>query len=228
MAKKVHTSLHGREIGLADDGSLVVRAGVIRGNDGSAVSFPDGIDAQFTGGTQSFGTITAGVWHGTAISPQYGGTGLSYALPAGAMLRGSGGDPLFEVEAGSNHQILTVSETNSGMPTFENPRIPQVTKNVDYTFVLSDGGKHFLHPSSDASTRTWTIPANSSVAFPVGTTLTLINQNGAGTLTISITTDTMRLAGAGTTGSRTLTANGMATAIKIASTEWMINGPGLT
>jgi hypothetical protein len=47
-------------------------------------------------------------------------------------------------------------------------------------------------------------------------------------MTISITTDTMRLAGAGTTGSRTLAANGIATALKITSTEWIINGTGLT
>jgi hypothetical protein len=38
----------------------------------------------------------------------------------------------------------------------------------------------------------------------------------------------MRLAGAGTTGSRTLAANGVATAIKITSTEWIISGTGLT
>jgi hypothetical protein len=38
----------------------------------------------------------------------------------------------------------------------------------------------------------------------------------------------MRLAGAGTTGSRTLAANGIATAIKLTSTEWIISGTGLT
>jgi hypothetical protein len=38
----------------------------------------------------------------------------------------------------------------------------------------------------------------------------------------------MRLSPAGTTGSRTLAANGIATAIKISSTEWIISGTGLT
>jgi hypothetical protein len=38
----------------------------------------------------------------------------------------------------------------------------------------------------------------------------------------------MWLAGAGTTGSRTLAAFGMATAVKIASTTWIISGNGLT
>jgi hypothetical protein len=106
--------------------------------------------------------------------------------------------------------------------------IPQNSQSAAYTAVLTDSGKHILHPSADTTARTFTIPANGSVAYPIGTALTFVNQNGAGTVTIAITTDTMRLAGAGTTGSRTLAANGVATAIKITSTEWIISGTGLT
>lgn len=106
--------------------------------------------------------------------------------------------------------------------------IPQNSQSAAYTLVLADSGKHILHPSADTTARTFTIPANGSVAFPVGTAITFVNQNGAGAVTIAITTDTMRLAGAGTTGSRTLAANGVATAIKITSTEWIISGTGLT
>lgn len=38
----------------------------------------------------------------------------------------------------------------------------------------------------------------------------------------------MRLAGAGTTGTRSLAANGVAIAIKLTATEWIIYGTGLT
>ena len=106
--------------------------------------------------------------------------------------------------------------------------LPQNSQSAAYTLVLADSGKHILHPSADTTARTFTIPANSSVAFPVGTAVTFINQNAAGVITIAITTDTMRLAGAGTTGSRTLAANGVATCIKLTSTEWIISGSGLT
>jgi len=106
--------------------------------------------------------------------------------------------------------------------------VPQNSQSAAYTLVLEDAGKHILHPTADTTARTFTIPADSSVAFPVGTVVTFINQNGAGVVTIAITTDTMRLAGAGTTGSRTLAANGIATAIKLTSTEWLISGTGLT
>lgn len=106
--------------------------------------------------------------------------------------------------------------------------IAQNSQSAAYTLVLADAGKHILHPSADTTARIWTIPANSSVAFPVGTAVTFVNQNAGGVITIAITTDTMRLAGAGTTGSRTLAANGIATALKITSTEWIISGTGLT
>ena len=106
--------------------------------------------------------------------------------------------------------------------------IPQNSQSAAYTLVLADAGKHVLHPSADTTARTFTIPANASVAFPVGTAITFINQDSAGELTIDITTDTMRLAGDGATGSRTLDANGVATCVKVTSTEWIISGVGLT
>ena len=106
--------------------------------------------------------------------------------------------------------------------------IPQNSRSAAYTLALTDSGKHIFHPSADTTARTFTIPANSSVAFPIGTAITFINQNGAGVVTIAITTDTMRLSPAGTTGSRTLAANGSATAIKVTATEWLISGSGLT
>jgi len=106
--------------------------------------------------------------------------------------------------------------------------VPQNSQSAAYPLVAADAGKHILHPSADTTARTFTIPANSSVPYPLGTALTFVNQNGAGVVTIAITDDTMRLAGAGTTGSRTLAANGIATALKITNTEWIISGTGLT
>jgi hypothetical protein len=106
------------------------------------------------------------------------------------------------------------------------PNIPQSSKSVAYTTVLADANTHILHPSSDNNARTFTIDSNANVAYPIGTTLTFVNK--INTVTIAITTDTLTWAGPGTTGSRTLAANGMATAMKIATTEWMISGSGLT
>ena len=104
--------------------------------------------------------------------------------------------------------------------------LPQQGQSANYTLVLGDAGKSVVHPISDNNPRTFTIPANSSVAYPVGTAITFINM--INTLTIAITSDTMYLAGAGTTGSRTLAAYGVATAIKVTSTSWIISGVNLT
>lgn len=106
--------------------------------------------------------------------------------------------------------------------------IPQNSQSAAYTLVLADWGKHIYHPSADTTARTWTIPANSSVAYPVGTAITFVNDTSAWAITIAITTDTLVLAWAGTTGSRTLAANWVATAIKIGTTRWMISGTNLT
>jgi hypothetical protein len=105
--------------------------------------------------------------------------------------------------------------------------IPQNSQSAAYTLVLADAGKHIFHPSTDANARTFTIPANSSVAYVIGTAITFINMTSQ-VVTIAITTDTMYLSSAGTTGSRSLAQYGSATAIKMTSTTWLISGSGLT
>ena len=89
----------------------------------------------------------------------------------------------------------------------------------------SDAGKHIYMTTT--SGQTLTIPANGTVAFPVGTTIVVVNANTIST-SIAITTDTLRLANSTSTGTRTLASNGMCTLLKIASTEWIASGNGLT
>jgi hypothetical protein len=102
--------------------------------------------------------------------------------------------------------------------------MPQVTATTGAaTVAAADAGKHFY----STATRTITIDSNANLALPFGTVLTFISGVGA-TTTIQITADTMYLAGTGSTGSRTLAAHGMATAVKVALTTWYISGNGLT
>jgi hypothetical protein len=103
---------------------------------------------------------------------------------------------------------------------------PINSQDEAYETVLADSGKTILHPVGDDNARTFTIPANSSVAYPVGTVISFVNLQN--TVTIAITTDTMYLANDGDTGSRTLAEYGMASAMKVASTTWIISGNGLT
>ena len=107
--------------------------------------------------------------------------------------------------------------------------IPQNIQTGNYTLTLADSGDHIYRGSGGSAT--WTIPAASSVAFPLGTAITFINLS-ATAVSIAITTDTMYLSAAGTTGTRTLAQYGSATAIKLSGVSssgiWLISGSGLT
>ncbi len=67
--------------------------------------------------------------------------------------------------------------------------IPQNSKTAAYTLVAGDAGKHI-----SITTGGVTIPANGSVAFPIGTTIAIFNNSGSNQA-IGITSDTLRLAG---------------------------------
>jgi hypothetical protein len=103
--------------------------------------------------------------------------------------------------------------------------IPQSATATTATLAIGDAGKHIYVTTNS---QTITIPANSVVPYPIGTAITFIAGPSATTVSIAIASDTMYLTGTGTTGSRTLAAYGSATAIKVASTTWFINGSGLT
>ena len=69
-------------------------------------------------------------------------------------------------------------------PTMSDPKVTQTINpqtGTTYTFVLADHGKYVT--ASNASAQTYTIPLNSSVAFPVGCNIDLI-QIGAGQVTV--------------------------------------------
>ena len=189
-------------------------------------------------GTPSSGTLTSCT--GLPISTGVSGLGTGVATAAAAAVNGSAGFITYATYAPASGKTLTVSNsitlagTDSTTMTFPGVsasvgylNIPQVggaDKTASYTAVLADSGN--LTTMNGASL-TYTIPANSSVAYVVGTVLTIVNLNSTN-LSIAITTDTLTLAGSTTTGTRTLARNGIATATKVSSTSWIISGTGLT
>lgn len=87
-----------------------------------------------------------------------------------------------------------------------------------YTLVAGDAGK--VVNVTDASASTLTVPPNSSVAFPVGTSVDVI-QEGAGLVTVA--------AGAGVTVHSlfTLKMGGQyarATLLQVAANTWVLSG----
>ena len=131
--------------------------------------------------------------------------------------------PVLGTPTSGNLSNCTVDGTNG--PGFRG--IPQNSQSTAYTTVLADAGKQIYHPAGDANARTFTIDSNANVAYAIGTAITFVNMTSQ-VVTIAITSDTMYLAGAGTTGSRSLAQYGIATAVKLTSTTWLISGTGLT
>ena len=169
---------------------------------------------------------TAANW--TSVNPTLAAGEQGFETDTGKFKIGTGSTAwtslLYATDASGITGTVTAGTTSTGATGVGYMGLPQnATTTGSYTLVAGDAGKHIYSIAS----RIITIPANVSVAMPVGSTIVFIAGTGA-TVTIAITSDTMYLAGPGTTGSRTLAPFGMATAVKIAINTWIISGNGLT
>ncbi len=165
----------------------------------------------------TLGAITPSTVNGNTITT---GTGV-LTLGASKTLTVSNSITL----AGTDTTTMTFPPASASLGYLN---VPQNSQSSAYTTVLADAGKQIYHPSADTTARVWTIDSNANVAYPIGTTITFVNDTSAGVITIAITSDTLVWTGTGSTGSRSLAANGNATALKITSTRWQISGTGLT
>lgn len=96
----------------------------------------------------------------------------------------------------------------------------------NYTLALTDVGKHIR--CTNAGAQTVTIPLNATVAFPIGSCITLVNT---GTTAVSVAIAggvTLTQAATGATGARTLATTGLCSLLKIATDAWYITGSGVS
>jgi hypothetical protein len=117
--------------------------------------------------------------------------------------------------------------TTATIGTYANLGIPQNSQSAAYTTIASDAGWCIFHPASDANARTFTIAANASVPYALGTVIQFINMSTQA-VTIAINSDTLTWAQGGASGSRTLAQYGVANCIKIATTQWLLTGTNVT
>lgn len=100
--------------------------------------------------------------------------------------------------------------------------IPMNTTNASSSFALNEAG--CARRKTDTSAYTYTIPLDSSVAFPVGTVLTIVNDGTAGTITVARAGGVTLLNSSGTNADRSVAANSTATLVKLAADRWRIYG----
>ena len=97
-------------------------------------------------------------------------------------------------------------------------------KTVDYTAVIADQYQQLISMNK-ATAVAFKIPTNASVAFAVGTVITVLNK-GVGTVTISAVTPgtTTVLSAGAVAASPTLAQYKSAACIKVATETWYIVG----
>lgn len=97
-------------------------------------------------------------------------------------------------------------------------------QTADYTAVLADSYQALV-PMNKATAVAFKIPTNASVAFPVGTVITVLNK-GVGAVTISaVTSGTTTILSAGAVAaSPTLAQYKTAACIKVATDTWYVVG----
>ena len=115
--------------------------------------------------------------------------------------------------------VLTAATYNS-LPTFT----VGTANTADYTAVAADQYQA-LEIMNKATAIAFKIPTNASVAFPIGTAITVLNI-GAGTCTISaVTSGTTTILSAGATAAApTLGQYKSAVCIKTATDTWYVVG----
>jgi hypothetical protein len=115
--------------------------------------------------------------------------------------------------------ILTAAMFN-GLVTFT----VDADQTADYTAVLDDAYQ-VLVPMNKATAVAFKLPTNASVAFPVGTAITVLNK-GAGLVTISaVTSGTTTVSSDGAvSASPTLSRWKTAVCIKISTDAWVVVG----
>ena len=94
--------------------------------------------------------------------------------------------------------------------SFINTGAAVTAKTASYTAVLADANTCINFGTTSGGT--FTIPANSSVAFPVGTVFLIAKSTNA--LTLAVTTDTHL-------GSTSVAASTGAIIVKVAETTWL-------
>jgi hypothetical protein len=202
------------------------------------------------GNINALGTYTSTNANGVYFQYNVNGVAKGY-IGAGAALGGSTDNNSIAIRAEGNLQLLaggsatrltissagnfdfgagTVTNTGASSQQVGFNGIPNVgVTSSDYTMgtVLALAEANWSVGYNGSGGNTFTIPANATRAWAIGTTFHFFNV-GSGAVSIALTSDTLRLAGTATTGTRSLAANGFATAEKVATTTWLISGPGLT
>ena len=124
---------------------------------------------------------------------------------------------------GADEMAIDVSGTTKALAwqDFGIPTSTDATTTPFSALALSDANRMVICTAATAVGAV--IPANASVAFPIGTTFALYQQ-GAGQITVTITSDTLRAPN----GTKTAAQYSVIFITKTTATEWVLTGNAAT
>jgi hypothetical protein len=173
-----------------------------------------------TGGLGYTGSVGAGFTGsvGVGFTGSVGGLGYTGSASTAAGYTGSAGSAGFVGSAGNSGSVSDGGSNSYAVGYKELPQSATTSGNL----VLTDSAKH-LYVSAGV-----TVPPNSTVAFAIGTVVTIINSSASAITITQGAGVTVRQTGTTNTGNRTLAGYGMCSAVKVATDTWYISGGGLT
>ena len=209
--------------------STLTTSGVLNANGGISTtsggltidSFTNAVTIDANGSV----TGTLGVTGATTLSSTLAVTGNTTATGSiyanGGIGTTSGNLTLSGASGTFLDQTPTLTDNNLKVATTEfvqKAALGVSTKTANYTLALTDAGS--LIEFNSASNLTLTIPANSSVAFPIGSQI-VVARLGSGKVNIAITSDTLY-----SVSSNRYISNqyGAVTLVKRTSTTWYLFG----
>ena len=127
-------------------------------------------------GAQVAGTYATGTGSATGVNTgdQTNITGTAAGLSV-TLAVVSGGTGVTAVGTAGNVLTSDGSAWVSSVPSSADRTIN--SQSTAYTFLLGDKSTIVIHPATDTATRTFTIPSNATVAYPIGTELKVINMS---------------------------------------------------
>jgi hypothetical protein len=214
-------------------------SGLLKGNGTAISAASSSTDYQVpitltTTGSTGAATFAAG----TLNIPNYSVAGTVTSITAGTGLSGgtitSSGTiaidstvaTLTGTQTLTNKTITGLTSGSTVLDSASNPyavgfRTMPLSTNATGTMALSDSAKFFYVNSSI------TVPLNATVAFEIGTVITVVSNSTAITI-IPTSGVTLQLANSATAGTRSLASNGVATLLKVAVNTWYVSGAGVT